>query len=120
MLLVLSISRIPSVRASPPWLFCAPDMGALLRVQGDVRNGRFQFSGCFHMPGFQPSLYWKADLKASFLATVLFFARGCVAFLFILTPIRLVRRALIRKTKTMCDVQSLDARGKYRLTTIGT
>jgi acetyl-CoA carboxylase carboxyltransferase component len=30
------------------------------------------------------------------------------------------RRASIRKTKTMCDVQSLGARGKYRLATIAT
>jgi hypothetical protein len=35
----------------------------------------------------------KRDLKANFLATVLFFACGKVAFLFILAPIRLVRRA---------------------------
>jgi hypothetical protein len=39
---------------------------------------------------------WKADLKASFLTTVLFFAWRRVAFLFILTPIRLIRRALSR------------------------
>lgn len=29
--------------------FCTPDMGALLWVH-DARNGRFQFSGCCHMP----------------------------------------------------------------------